>query len=261
LNCRIDVRRADELRWFWKATGELPEPYGTVLRLLLLTGARRDEIARLTTDEISDDLATLRLPGERTKNHRPHEIYLPPLAVTLLTSVKRIAGKFVFGGIAPVTSWSRMKRVLDAAMAKLAKQERGEDFTIPPFRIHDVRRTAATGMHAIGIPPHIVEAVIGHVSGFKSGVAGVYNVANYESERRWRAGPLTSSPSSMAPRPAPWSLLSHINVSVSYDLNVDWQVAEVLKVTCFPTTEEKSTWCDRTRACPEWLNCVCDADR
>jgi integrase len=187
LNTKPDVRRADELRWFWQACAEVPEPYSIVLRLLLLTGARRDELAKLTEDEVSDDLATIRLSGDRTKNHRPHEIYLSALAVTLLQSVKRIAGShylFTTNGTAPVTSWSRVKRDLDQAMLRLARQERGEDFTIPPFRIHDVRRTASTGMHAIGVPPHVVEAVIGHVSGFKSGVAGVYNAHAYESERR-----------------------------------------------------------------------------
>jgi integrase len=187
LNCKPDVRRADELRWFWQACERVDEPYNILLRLLLLTGARRDELAKLTEDEVSDDLATIRLSGERTKNRRPHEIYMPPLAVTLLQSVKRIAGcKFWFStdGTAAVTSWSRAKRQLDQAMAKLAKAERGDEFTIPAWRVHDLRRTASTGMHSAGIAPHVVEAVIGHVSGFRSGVAGTYNVASYESERR-----------------------------------------------------------------------------
>jgi integrase len=187
LNSKPDVRRADELRWFWQACDRVDEPYNILLRLLLLTGARRDELARLTEDEISDDLATIRLSGDRTKNHRAHEIYMPPLAVTLLQSVKRIAGcKYVFStnGTAPVTSWSRAKRQLDQAMQTLARGERGEDFVISAWRVHDLRRTASTGMHAIGIAPHVVEAAIGHVSGFRSGVAGTYNAHAYESERR-----------------------------------------------------------------------------
>jgi integrase len=187
LNARLDVRRADEVRWFWKACSELPEPYGILLKLLLLTGCRRDELARLTVDEISDDLQTIRLPPARVKSNRAHEIYMPALAIKLIVEVKRISGcRYVFStnGSAPVTSWSRVKRDLDRIMARLAREERGADFVIEPWRIHDLRRTASTGMHAIGVPPHIVEAVIGHVSGFKSGVAGTYNVHAYESERR-----------------------------------------------------------------------------
>jgi integrase len=187
LNTKPDVRRADELRWFWQAATTLGEPYGALLKLLLLTGARRDEFANLVEDEVSDDLATLRIPGARTKNRRPHEFYLPPVAVKLLAGVPRIAGcRFWFStnGKTPVTSWSKAKRDLDQAMARLAKAERGAGFVIEPWRIHDLRRTCSTGMHGIGVPPHIVEAAIGHVSGFKSGVAGTYNVANYSSERR-----------------------------------------------------------------------------
>jgi integrase len=195
LNTKPDVRRADELRWFWQATTTLGEPYGALLKLLLLTGARRDELANLVEDEVADDLATLRIPGTRVKNRRAHEIYLPPLAVKHLAGVPRIAGcRFWFStnGRAPVSSWSKAKRDLDAAMLELARAERGENFVIEPWRIHDLRRTASTSMHAVGVPPHIVEAVIGHVSGFRSGVAGTYNAHQYAEERkvalaRWAA--------------------------------------------------------------------------
>jgi integrase len=195
LNARIDVRKGDEVRWFWQACASVDEPYGILLKLLLLTGCRRDELARLTEDEISDDLATIRLPASRTKNHRAHEVYLSPPAIKLIASVPRIHGcKYLFStnGRTPVLSWSRAKRDLDQAMAKIAKAERGEDFTIPSWRVHDLRRTASTGMHSIGVPPHIVEAVIGHVSGFRSGVAGTYNAHQYAEERkaalsRWAA--------------------------------------------------------------------------
>jgi integrase len=55
---------------------------------------------------------------------------------------------------------------------------------IPPWRLHDLRRTAATGMAEIGIAPHIVEAALNHVSGVKAGVAGTYNRATYAEEKR-----------------------------------------------------------------------------
>jgi integrase len=187
LNSKFDVRRADELRWFWKATDELSEPYGVLLKLLLLTGCRRDELADLTGDEVSDDMQTIMLPGSRTKNHRPIDIFLAPIAVNLLASVKRIAGCrfwFTSNGQTPVASWSKAKRDLDAAMLKIARAERGDDFAIPAWRVHDLRRTAATGMAGIGVSPHVVEAALNHVSGSKGGIAGVYNKEQYSEEKR-----------------------------------------------------------------------------
>jgi integrase len=188
LNCKLDVRRADEVRWFWSACGDLPEPFGTLLKLLLLTGMRLNECAELRTEkEVSDDLATLRIPGERTKNHKAFEVYLPEQAVNLLASVKRFDGcRFWFStnGRTPVSGWSKIKRQLDEAMLKIARAERGNEYQIEPFRLHDLRRTCATGMHSIGIAPHIVEACLNHVSGHKASVAGVYNHATYEPEKR-----------------------------------------------------------------------------
>lgn len=98
----------------------------------------------------------------------------------------------------PVSSFSRIKERLDGLMLKAAqKQERAtggdpDAGHIPPWRLHDLRRTCATGMAGIGIQPHVVEAVLNHVSGAKAGVAGVYNVHSYSTEKtaaleRWAA--------------------------------------------------------------------------
>jgi integrase len=187
LNTKTDVRRADELRWFWSAAGELGQPFAALLKLLLLTGCRRDELNKLTFDEVSDDLATLRIPGERVKNHKAFNVYLPPLAVQLLAGVPRLAGcKYVFSinGRTPIANWSKLKARLDKAILKLARQERGDDFQLEAFRLHDLRRSMATGAAGIGIAPHVIEACLNHVSGHKAGVAGVYNLETYESERR-----------------------------------------------------------------------------
>jgi integrase len=161
-----------EIRQVWKAAEAANEPFTSVLRLLLLTGCRRDEIAKLTWDEVSDD--TISLPADRTKNHRPFTIPLPPMAQDLIAPQPR-SGKFVFstsGGIAPVSGWSRAKRRVDAAAG------------IAPWVIHDLRRTCATRMAEIGVPPHIVEAVLNHISGAKAGVAGTYNRAAYAAEKK-----------------------------------------------------------------------------
>jgi integrase len=187
LNSRRDVRGADELRWFWAACDAVGGPFGAVAKLLLLTGCRRDEIAKMRRDEATDDLATLLLPGARTKNNLPHVVPLSGLARETLTNTPRIEGcAYIFStnGKTPVSGFSKFKRRLDAAMLAAAAKERGSDAAIPAWRLHDLRRTAATGMASIGVAPHIVEAVLNHVSGAKGGVAGTYNREQYEPEKR-----------------------------------------------------------------------------
>jgi len=175
LNARGEIRQADELRQFWKATGIMGQPFGPLFRLLLLTGCRLSEIAEMTHSELSDDLSTLHLPGSRTKNGRPHVVYLSPLAREVLKSVKPIEGcPYVFStnGRTPVSGFSKAKARLDGLMS------------VQAWRLHDLRRTAATGMAGLGVPPHIVEAALNHVSGAKAGVAGTYNVEAYMVERK-----------------------------------------------------------------------------
>jgi integrase len=163
-----------EIAAFWAAAAAANEPFTAVLRLLLLTGCRLNEIARLEWSEVSEDCAAIALPGARTKNHRPFAIPLPQMARDLIAAQPH-NGRYVFstsGGIAPVSGWSRAKRRVDAAAA------------IPAWVIHDLRRTCSTGMAEIGVPPHVVEAVLNHISGAKAGVAGTYNRAAYAAEKK-----------------------------------------------------------------------------
>lgn len=182
---RDRVLSEDEIRWFWLACDTLDEPFGPLLRLLLLTGQRRDEVTRLTWGELNGDTWTI--PAARTKNGRPHVVPLAPAARETIEAVRRVAGRpsFVFTttGKTSVSGFSKAKLRLDAAMLALA-QERDPEATIQPWRLHDLRRTAATSMAEIGISPHIVEAVLNHVSGHRAGVAGVYNRAAYATEKR-----------------------------------------------------------------------------
>jgi integrase len=161
-----------EMKKFWAATDRIPKPFGAVLRLLLLTGARLNEIARLRWDEVNG--SALEIPGSRTKNHLPFIIPLCPAAQQNLPREGKIPG-FVFttNGRTPISGWSKTKRRLDTAMGD-----------VKPWRLHDLRRTAATQMAAIGVLPHVVEAVLNHVSGHKAGVAGIYNKYAYDQEKR-----------------------------------------------------------------------------
>jgi integrase len=178
LNTKPDVRRADELRWFWAATGKLAEPRGALLKCLLICGARRDELGELRWSELSDDLSMLRLDGSRTKNGRPLELALPPLVQDILRGIKRVEkSPYVFTGgtgKTPVSGWSKIKDRLDELMLDLAREERGKDATIEPWVVHDLRRTAASTMQYLGVRVEVIERALNHVSGSFGGVSGTY---------------------------------------------------------------------------------------
>ena len=185
LNTKPDVRGADELRWCWAAASQMGYPYGSLLQVLLLTGARLNEIARMQWAELSDDLSTLHLPGTRTKNHRAFLLPLSAPAREILASAPRVSGTYVFStnGTTPISGFSKYKARFDVLMLAEAVKERGKGTTIAGWRLHDLRRSASSGMAAIGIAPHIIEAILNHVSGTKAGVAGTYNVEAYEPEK------------------------------------------------------------------------------
>jgi integrase len=189
LNAKSDKNNADELRWFWAATDKVGEPFGALFKLLLLTGCRRGELAGMSRDELTDDFALLGLPGDRTKNSLPHNVPLAPLARKIVKDVEAVPGSnrliFTTNGRTPISGFSKFKKRLDAIMLAEARKERGKEFTIDPWRIHDLRRTCSTGMHGIiKVPPHVVEACLNHISGAKAGVAGTYNVEEYAPEKR-----------------------------------------------------------------------------
>ena len=169
-----------EIRWFWQAAANLGAPFGPLLKLLLLTGQRLGEVGGMRHDELHDD-GTWHLPGSRTKNHKQHIVPLPPLARELVASAPVIEDcPFVFStnGLRPVSGWSKTKVRLDVAMLALAKKG------ITPWTLHDLRRTVVTDMANLGIAPHVVEAVVNHISGAKAGVAGIYNRAEYATEKK-----------------------------------------------------------------------------
>ena len=177
-----------EIRIFWRGCERLGPPYGVLFKLLLLTGCRLNEVTGMTRAELSDDGATWTIPSERTKNHRTHVVPLPPLARDILAAVPRIESAagylFTLSGARPVTSFSGAKAQLDAAMLTVAREEDPASAVVPRWTLHDLRRTAATGMAELGIAPHIVEACLNHVSGAQAGVAGIYNRAAYGPRRR-----------------------------------------------------------------------------
>jgi integrase len=162
---RDRVLMQTELAEVWRAaTGT----FGDIIHLLLLTGQRRNEIGFLRWSEIDFDRGTIVFPPERTKNKLKHELPLASQALAILQKRQR-QRDHVFREF----NWYRGKAALDARLKGVA-----------PWRLHDLRRTAATGMAELGVQPHIIEAVLNHVSGHKAGVAGIYNRARYEGEMR-----------------------------------------------------------------------------
>jgi integrase len=162
-----------ELLAVWRAAQKTGYPFGPIIRLLILTGARRDEIAELRWQEIGE--TGISLSGSRTKNGEAHEIALTPLALEILKTLPRIKGcDFVFSttGQTAVSGWSRAKANLD----KLSG--------VSDWRIHDLRRTVATGLQRLGVRLEAVEAVLGHVSGSRAGVVGIYQRYDFEAEAR-----------------------------------------------------------------------------
>lgn len=181
---RDRILKPEEIRLFWAACENIGHPFAPLFKLLLLTGSRREEVARMRRAEISEDGRTWSLSASRTKNRRPHDVPLSGLVREILSTIKQISGSnymFSTNGRTPVSGFSRVKVRLDREMNKTVQVEKEP---MPRWTLHDLRRTAATGMAEIGIAPHVVEAVINHVSGAREGVAGTYNRAAYVAEKR-----------------------------------------------------------------------------
>jgi integrase len=168
---RERVLSDDELGAIWRACRD--DDYGRIVKLLILTGARRAEIGGIRWSEIDLENGRWRLPAERSKNGRAHELPLMPAALSIIRSVDRMLTRDqLFGAHSAIgfANFGEHKPALDARSG------------VTRWTVHDIRRSVATRMADIGIQPHIIEAVLNHVSGHKAGVAGIYNRSPYERE-------------------------------------------------------------------------------
>ena len=171
---RERVLSDDEIAKFWRATDAIGPPFSLVLRLLLITGQRLNEIGRLRWEEIVGD--DIHLPGSRTKNHRGHVVPLSSTARDLLAKAQRHpSSPFVFTttGHSAISGWSKCKHRLDVLMGEM-----------PPWRLHDLRRTAVTGMARAGADLPVIERAVNHISGSFGGIVGVYQKHKFEHEVR-----------------------------------------------------------------------------
>lgn len=167
--------------WQHSSTGE----YGSIVRLLMLLGQRREEIGGLRWPEVETKSAWITFPPARTKNRREHRLPISSQAVAILDAIPQWEKRdLVFGeGEGPFSNWSKSKKRVTAAIDK-ARKDAGEK-PMPGWTLHDLRRSVASGMARIGVPLPVIERVLNHVSGPSfGGVQGVYQRHTFEAEMR-----------------------------------------------------------------------------
>ncbi len=169
---RQNVIPDPDLRALWVAGGELGV-IGAALRMLILTGCRLQEVSRMTWSELDLGRRLWTIPGSRTKNHRDHVVPLSTQAVEVLEALPRRC-EFVFtaDGRKAVRGWGCSKERI-STKAGIAPEG---------WRLHDLRRTCASGMQKCGVPVHVIERALNHVSGSFRGVAGTYQVDLLQDE-------------------------------------------------------------------------------
>jgi integrase len=176
--------------------------FGPFFNLLAITGQRRSEVAGLDWSELNRDECLWTLPEERCKNGVKHLVPLSTMAVEILDHLAAVTDQkkpvwpskglvFTTTGRTPISGFSRAKQHLDTAMLKIAKDqaaeagENPETIEIADWRIHDLRRTMATGFQKLGIRFEVTEATLNHISGMsRAGVAGVYQQHDWKEEKR-----------------------------------------------------------------------------
>jgi integrase len=172
------------LRLVWQCAGALDHPFGPLVRLMILTGQRRQEVAGMRRSELDGDVWVI--PGARTKNGLEHGVPLSPAAAAIIGSLPEIGrGGFVLTttGATPVSGFSRAKRRLDALM--LADLRKGDpEARLMPWTFHDLRRTMASGMARLNVPLPVIEKALNHASGSFAGIVGVYQRHDYLAEKR-----------------------------------------------------------------------------
>jgi integrase len=161
----------------WHTAERQGYPYGTIVQLLILLGQRRGEIAGLQQDWINERDRLIVLPGKITKNGREHRVPYGEMTAQILERVPRLnSTKLLFPARGsderPFNGWGKSKRNFE---------------WLPPIKhwtLHDLRRTFATNLAGMGVPIHVLERLLNHVSGTVSGVAAIYNRWAYEKECR-----------------------------------------------------------------------------
>ena len=181
---RERVLNDDELRLIWNASTTLGFPYNQLVKMLMLTGARRSEVGDMCWSEVDIDKALWIIPSERSKNHREHTLPLSAQALSILRSLPHFdhSGDTDFvlsAGNTPPSGFSKAKKQLDGAVMHLNGGK-----AIDAWTLHDLRRSAASGLARLGVELHVIERMLNHVSGSFGGIVSVYQKHKFENEMR-----------------------------------------------------------------------------
>jgi integrase len=170
---RERVLTDDELRAIWRAT-ERPGSYNGIVHASILSGQRREEIGGMRRRELAPDLATWTIPASRTKNGVEHIVPLSEQMRALLgAQPRRGETDLVFPGLqGQFNGFSKAKAALDKACG------------VNDWRLHDFRRTLATGLQRLGVRLEVTESVLNHIAGSRAGIVGVYQRHNWADEKR-----------------------------------------------------------------------------
>jgi integrase len=170
-----------ELAAVFKQAMEYQSPFGHIVQLLILTGARRSNVAALRWEYVDEGAAFITLPAAITKNGKQHIIPFGDMVRAILAELPR-AGDYLFPAsrdhvagkpTAAFNSWSKAKASFDKTLVKVA-----------PYRLHDLRRTFASSMQRLGVRLETIEQLLGHISGSRAGVIGVYQRYDFLPEQR-----------------------------------------------------------------------------
>ena len=184
INKRDRVLSDEEAAAIWRAASEAAHPFGAIVRLLMLTGQRREEVAGMTWAELSEDFATWTIPATRTKNGIPHLVPLSQPARELLQTFapdspgdgaprrENLSLVFPGGRGTSFSGWSKAKTQLDTGSGVFG------------WWLHDLRRTLATGLQRLGVRLEVTEAVLNHLSGSRAGIVGIYQRHDWAEEKR-----------------------------------------------------------------------------
>lgn len=183
-----------ELVEIWHAAGGLGWPFGNVFRLLMLTAARRSEIAELERTEVAPDGESIVIAAERMKAGLPHVIALSALAQAELAAApmthqpdtnppKPSVHVFTTNGTTPVSGWSRAKTRIDKLILDARRKDDAKAQAMPEWTVHDLRRTAATGMARIGIDFMVIGAVLAHSQRRHVGITATYARHRFDVEK------------------------------------------------------------------------------
>jgi integrase len=186
---RERVLTDEELAAVWRGAAELPKPFGPFYRLLILTGQRRDEVATLNWADLDRAAATWTIPADRAKNGRAHIVPLTPQVIAELDVLAGSSLQWPRSGLVltttgrtPISGFSKAKTALDDLIGEATAAAGGK--SMADWRVHDLRRTLATGLQRLGVRFEVTEAVLNHISGSKGGVAGIYQRHDWKDEKR-----------------------------------------------------------------------------